>query len=110
MQLTGKVLAGTTTTITTKKGTKLDKTRLKVLDTGSEVAGDVAVYWVDFFADAALSDDELALINHEESVIEIRRVSTTACNGKAYLNVLGGLILCKGMPVQPKLSTVKGGK
>jgi ssDNA-binding replication factor A large subunit len=110
MQLNGKVLAGTTTTITTKKGTALDKTRLKVLDTGDEVAGDVSVYWIDFIGETALSEEELGLIHHEEVVIEIRRVSASGYNGKAYLNVTGGLILSKGAPVQAKLAKGKTGK
>ncbi len=60
MQLSGKVLAGTTQTITTKKWTALEKTRLKVLDMGDEVAGDVQFYWVDFLDSAALTEQELA--------------------------------------------------
>jgi hypothetical protein len=108
MQLNGKVLAGTTTTITTKKGTALDKTRLKVLDTGEEVAGDVSVYWIDFIGDTALTEDELAAVSHEEVVIEIRRVSASGANGKTYLNMTGGAVLHGGMPVQAKLLNGKG--
>ena len=104
MQLSGKILAGTTTTLTTKKGTQLDKTRLKVLDTGEETAGDVVVYWVDFMGDAALSDAELAQVNHQEAVIEIRKVTASVYNGKSYLNLSGGLIITNGKPIQPKLS------
>lgn len=104
MQMNAKVLAGTTQILSTKKGTQLEKTRLKVLDTGVEVASDVQVYWIDFIGDAALSEDELASINHEEVVIEIRRVSATAGrDGRAYLNISGGLILLGSMPVQSKL-------
>ncbi len=107
MQLTGKVLAGSTTTLTTKKGTQLDKTRLKVLDTGEETAGDVVVYWVDFMGDAALTDAQLAQVSHQDCVIEVRKVSVSTYNGKAYLNISGGLMFCNGQPVQPKLSQVK---
>jgi hypothetical protein len=108
MQLNGKVLAGKTTTITTKKGTALDKTRLKVLDIGEEVAGEVAFYWVDFIGDAALSEDELAAVSHEEVVVEIRRISTSGSNGQTYLNITGGAVLHGGMPVQAKLLKDKG--
>ncbi len=108
MQLNGKVLAGTTTTITTKKGTALDKTRLKVLDIGEEVAGDVSVYWIDFIGDTALTEDELAAVSHEEVVIEIRRISASGSNGKTYLNLTGGAVLHGGMPVQAKLLKDKG--
>lgn len=104
MQLTGKILAGTTMTFTTKKGTELAKTRLKVLDTGEETQGDVNVYWVDFLGDAALTEAELAQVNHQEVVIEIRRVTASPSGGKAYLNLSGGLIITNGAPIQPKLS------
>ena len=103
MQLIGKIIAGTSTTITTKQGAKLDKTRLKVLDLGDETAGDVTVYWVDLMGDAALSDEQLNKVHHQEVTIEIRRVSASLYNGKAYLNVSGGMVLLSGNPVQDKL-------
>lgn len=83
MQLIGKVLAGTSTTITTKQGAKLDKTRLKVLDMGDETNGDLNAYWVDFMGEAALNDAQLTEVNHQEVTIEIRRVTCSLYNGKA---------------------------
>ena len=103
MQLQGKILAGTSTTITTKQGAKLDKTRLKVMDIGDETAGDVNVYWVDLMGDAALDDAMLTSVNHQDVVIEIRRITCSLYNGKAYMNISGGIILLKGNPVQQKL-------
>lgn len=47
MLLAGQILTGTTTTISTKKGGTLQKTRLKVLDLGPEASGG-NLYWVDF--------------------------------------------------------------
>jgi hypothetical protein len=103
MQLIGKIITGTSTTIATKKGAQLDKTRLKVLDMGDETAGDVTVYWVDFIGDAALSDADLTKVNHQEVTIEIRRITCSMYNGKAYMNLSGGMILLGGNPVQSKL-------
>ena len=103
MQLQGKILAGTSTTITTKQGAKLDKTRLKVLDIGDETAGDVNVYWVDLMGDAALNEAQLNKVNHQEVVIEVRRVTSSIYNGKAYLNISGGIVQLAGNPVQDKL-------
>lgn len=113
MQMNGKVLAGTTQILSTKKGTQLEKTRLKVLDTGGEVAGDLQWYWIDFLGDAALAESELDSVRQEEVVIEIRRVSASnGKDGRAFLNITGGLILLGGsVPVQAKLvaaSTKKG--
>ncbi len=93
MQLKGKVLAGTSQTVMTKKGTQLAKTRLKVLDTGEEMSGDIQFYWIDFLGEVALADNELESINHKEVTIEVRRVMPSAGNdGKAYINITGGLI------------------
>ena len=103
MQLIGKIIAGTSTTITTKQGSKLDKTRLKILDVGDETAGDVNVYWVDFMGDAALTAEQLDKVNHQDATIEIRRISASLYNGKAYMNISGGMILLGGNPVQEKL-------
>jgi hypothetical protein len=75
MQLIGKIIAGTSTTITTKQGAKLDKTRLKILDVGDETSGDVNVYWADFMGDAALMAKQLDKVNHQDATIEIRRIS-----------------------------------
>ena len=103
MQLQGKVIAGTSTTITTKQGSKLDKTRLKVMDIGEEAAGDVNVYWIDFMGDAALNDTQLAAVNHQDVIIEVRRVTSSIYKDKAYMNIIGGLVLLNGNPVQEKL-------
>src|SRR5579883_1018102 len=112
MQLTGKVLGGKTTTITTKTGTKLEKTRIRVLDIGEEAINDVISYWIDLLGDAALTDQQLAAITHTEVVIQIRRVSLSTSNGKAYLNINGGLILPLngGEPIQSKLAQAQMGK
>jgi hypothetical protein len=112
MQLTGKVLGGKTTTITTKTGTKLEKTRIRVLDTGEEAVNDVISYWIDLLGDAALTEQQLSDINHTEVVIQIRRVSMSSYNGKSYLNISGGLILPVngGEPIQSKLAQQQMGK
>lgn len=109
MQMSGKVLGGSTQTVTTKKGTQLAKARLKILDTGDEVNGDVIFYWVDFLGESALSESELAQVNHQEVTIEIRRVAPSlGKDGKAYVNMTGGTILGRdGMPVQ---AAVRNGK
>jgi hypothetical protein len=104
MQLNGKVLAGFTSSFQTKKGETLNKTRLKVLDTGDEAGDDLNAYWVDLLGDAALSDDDIEQIRKQEVVIEIRRASASlGKNGTAYLNLTGGAVLFQGMPVQSKL-------
>jgi hypothetical protein len=103
MQLNGKIITGTSTTIATKKGTQLAKTRLKVLDTGEEAGGDVNVYWIDFMGDAALTSEQLDKVNHQDVTIEIRRTTCSLYNGKAYMILSGGMILLGGNPVQDKL-------
>jgi hypothetical protein len=101
MKLLAKVLHGSTQTITTKKGTKLEKTRLKVQDVGEEVNGDLLAYWIDFLGENALSDAELAAILREEVEIDIKRVSASAGDkGGAFLNLTGGLVYRGGKPVQ----------
>ena len=53
MKLLAKVLHGSTQTVTTKKGTQLEKTRLKVQDVGEEVNGDLVAYWIDLLGENA---------------------------------------------------------
>ena len=101
MKLLAKVLHGSTQTITTKKGTKLEKTRLKVQDVGDEVNGDLLAYWIDFLGDNALSDGELTAILREEVEIDIKRVSaSTGDKGGAFLNLTGGWVYRGGKLVQ----------
>ncbi len=101
MKLLAKVLHGSTQTITTKKGTKLEKTRLKVQDVGDEVNGDLLAYWIDFLGENALSDNELSAILREEVEIDIKRVSASAGDkGGAFLNLTGGLVYRSGNVVQ----------
>ena len=101
MKLLAKVLHGTTQTITTKKGTQLEKTRLKVQDIGDEVNGDLLAYWIDLLGDNALSDAELSAILHEEVEIDVRRVSASAgTKGGAFLNLTGGWVYQNGKVVQ----------
>jgi hypothetical protein len=101
MKLLAKVLHGSTQTITTKKGTKLEKTRLKVQDVGDEVNGDLLAYWIDFLGENALSDAELAAILRAEVEIDIKRVSASAGEkGGAFLNLTGGLVYRSGNVVQ----------
>ncbi len=101
MKLLAKVLHGSTQTITTKKGTKLEKTRLKVQDVGDEVNGDLLAYWIDFLGENALSDGELTAILREEVEIDIKRISASAGDkGGAFLNLTGGLVYQGGKVVQ----------
>jgi hypothetical protein len=104
MQMNGKVLAGTTMVVNGKNGKSFDKTRLKVQDVGSEMDSDIQWYWIDFIGNAALTDDEVESILHEEVVIEIHRVSASnGKDGRAFFNINGGPILLGSMPVQSKL-------
>ena len=101
MKLLAKVLHGSTQTITTKKGTKLEKTRLKVQAEGDEVNGDLLAYWIDFLGENALSEAELGAILREEVEIDIKRVSASAGDkGGAFLNLTGGLVYRGGNVVQ----------
>jgi hypothetical protein len=101
MKLLAKVLHGSTQTITTKKGTKLEKTRLKVQDVGEEVSGDLIAYWVDFLGENALTETELAAILREEVEIDLKRVSASAGDkGGAFLNLTGGWVYREGNVVQ----------
>lgn len=111
MQLNGKVMSGFTTSFQTKKGDTLNKTRLKILDTGEEVGDELNTYWVDFLGDAALTEDDIDQIRKQEVVIEVRRASASlGKNGTAYLNITGGAVLFQGMPVQSKLLGKAGRK
>ncbi len=101
MKLLAKVLHGSTQTITTKKGTQLEKTRLKVQDIGPEVGGDLLAYWIDFLGEQALSEAEISTILHEEVEIDLKRVSASAgTKGGAFLNLTGGAIFHQGHLVQ----------
>src|SRR5271166_1210446 len=107
MHMTGRIQGGTTTTLTTKKGESLQKTRLKIIDMGDETGGDLPTYWVDFLGDAALTDSQVQALLHKEVSIDIRRVTaSTGKDGKAYTNMTGGAILGDNGLVQVKL----GGK
>ncbi len=103
MQVVGKVMAGVATNFTNKQGSKVDKTRLRILDLGDEAASDLNAYWVDFIGEAALTEAQLKQITHQEVTVELRRVYASLYNGKAYLNITGGLILLNGNPIQEKL-------
>jgi hypothetical protein len=101
MKLLGKVLHGSTQTITTKKGTKLEKTRLKVQDVGEEVNGDLLAYWIDLLGENALSEAELTAILRQEVEIDLKRVSASAGDkGGAFLNLTGGWVYQNGKVVQ----------
>jgi hypothetical protein len=101
MKLLAKVLHGSTQTITTKKGSKLEKTRLKVQDIGEETSGDLLAYWIDFLGEQALSESEVATILREEVEIDIKRVSASAGDkGGAFLNLTGGAVFHQGHIVQ----------
>lgn len=104
MLLHGKILAGRSETINTKKG-PLQKTKLRVVDLGDETQGDLSSYWIDFLGDASMSDAEIDQVLRKELSIEVRRVSVSmGSQGKAFLNVTGGAILdANDVPVQAKL-------
>ncbi len=101
MKVLAKVLHGSTQTVTTKKGTQLEKTRLKVQDVGEEVNGDLLAYWIDFLGDNALTDAELGQVLHQEVEIDLRRVSASAGQkGGVFLNLTGGWVYQGGKVVQ----------
>ena len=101
MKLQGKVLVGNTTTLQTKAGKALEKTRLKVQDVGEETGGDLLAYWIDFLGESALTESQIAAILHEEVSIEIRRAGASAGKqGGAFLNMTGGSIYVQGNHVQ----------
>jgi hypothetical protein len=105
MLLNGQVLTGTTTTISTKKGGTLQKTRLKVLDLGPEASGG-DLYWVDFLGEAALADDELRQVSRQQVQVEVRSMRASAgSKGGAFLNATGGAIRFNGQVGQKGLRT-----
>ncbi len=107
MKLQAKVLAGQTESLMTKKGEPVQKTRLKVQDVGAEVT-DLLAYWVDFFGEYALTQEQIESLLHQEVEIEIRRVAVAEKDGKAVvtktgrglLNLSGGRLLHQGHVVQ----------
>jgi hypothetical protein len=107
MQMQGQALAGSTQSLTTKRGETLQKTKLKVIDLGPEASsGDV--YWVDFLGDEALTDEELRQIMRQQVTIEIRRFSASVGKqqpGRAFLNASGGAVHLGGQVVQKALRT-----
>jgi len=105
MLLTGQILTGATTTISTKKGDHLQKTKLKVLDLGPEANGG-DLYWIDFLAEAALADDELRQVSRQQVQIEVRSMrASSGTKGGAFLNTTGGAIRHNGQVVQRGLRT-----
>jgi hypothetical protein len=106
MQMTGQALAGSTQTLTTKKGDQLQKSKLKVLDIGSEASGG-DIYWIDFLGEAAMSEEELEAVLRQQVVVEVRRMyaSPGKREGVAYLNAAGGAVKLNGQVVQRTLRT-----
>ncbi len=107
MQMQGQALAGSTQSLTTKRGETLQKTKLKVIDLGPEASGG-DVYWVDFLGDDALTDEELRQVIRQQVTIEIRRFSTSVGKQqpvRAYLNANGGAVRLNGQVVQRALRT-----
>ncbi len=104
MLLMGKVLTATSQTVMTKAGNQLDKTRMKLLDVDSD---DVMVYWVDFLGESAIPQAVLDTLHHQEVEIEIRSIRATASNGKAYLNITGGIARFGGEILQPTLKAAE---
>jgi hypothetical protein len=107
MQMQGQALAGSTQSLTTKRGETLQKTKLKVIDLGPEASGG-DVYWVDFLGDDALTDEELRQVMRQQVMIEIRRFSTSVGKQqpvRAYLNATGGAVRLNGQVVQRALRT-----
>lgn len=110
MLLSGQILTGTTTTISTKKGDHLQKTKLKILDLGPEAAGG-DLYWIDFLGEAALAEDELRSVSRQAVEVEIRNMRASAgTKGGAFLNASGGAIRHNGQVVQHGLRTLQGGQ
>ncbi len=103
MLLAGQILTGTTTTIATKKGDTLQKTRLKVLDLGPEASGG-DLYWIDFLGEAALADDELRQVSRQQVQLEVRSMRASAgSQGGAFLNATGGAVRLNGQVIQKGL-------
>jgi hypothetical protein len=104
MKIEGTILQAKSQTLTTKAGAQLQKTKLRVLDTGLEADGG-DIYWIDFLGEAALSDDELEQVHRQQVVIELRKVYATSGSkpNSAYLNANGRAVLFNGQVVQKGL-------
>jgi hypothetical protein len=105
MQMQCQALAGSTQVVATKKGEQ-QKARLKVMDIEPEAAG-CDVYWVDFWGEEALSDEEL----RQQVAIDVRRVSASpgkqqpgAQGARAFLNISGGAVRLNGQVVQQEVA------
>jgi hypothetical protein len=108
MLLAGQILTGSTTTINTKKGGTLQKTRLKVLDLGPEASGG-DLYWVDFLGEAALGDEEMRQVARQQVQVEVRSMRASAgSNGGAFLNATGGAVKLNGQVIQRGLRAEAG--
>jgi hypothetical protein len=102
MLMQAQVLSCSTKTQKTQRNPNAQKTRMKVMDIGAEAAGG-DVYWLDFWEEAALSDEENAQVHRQQVQIEIRRVVASPDKkqpGRVYLNVSGGAVLLGGQIVQ----------
>jgi hypothetical protein len=103
MLLSGQILTGTTTTFNTKKGSTLQKAKLKILDLGPEASGS-DLYWIDFLGEAALSDEELRQLSRQQVQVEVRSMRASAgSKGGVFLNATGGAIRFNGQVVQKSL-------
>jgi hypothetical protein len=104
MQMQATALMGSTQVVATKKGEQ-QKARLKVMDIGVEASGG-DVYWMDFWGEEALSEEELRQVLRQQVQIEVRRVSASTGKqpgGKAFLNLTGGATRLNGQIVQRAL-------
>jgi hypothetical protein len=116
MQMQGQALAGKTGVVATKRGEQ-QKSQLKVMDIGPEAAGG-DVYWIDFWGEDALSEEELESVLRRQVEIEVRHVSASAGKrlpqtevpggaggGRVFLNFSGGAVRLNGQVVQRALRT-----
>jgi hypothetical protein len=118
MQMQGQALAGKTGVVATKRGEQ-QKSQLKVMDIGPEAAGG-DVYWVDFWGEDALLEEELEAVLRRQVEIEVRHVSASAGKrlpqteapggaggggGRVFLNFAGGAVKLNGQVVQRALRT-----
>ena len=104
MQMQCQALMGDTRMVATKKGER-QVAKLKVMDIGPEASGG-DLYWVDFWGEDALTDDELRQVLRQQVTIEVRRVSATAGKQpgtRAFLNLSGGAVRLNGQVVQRAL-------
>jgi hypothetical protein len=102
MLMQAQVLSCTTQTANTQRNPNAQKTRMKVMDIGPE-AGGGDVYWLDFWDEAVLSEDELAQVRRQQVQIEVRHAAASLDKkdpGRVYLNVTGGAVLLAGQIVQ----------